>query len=94
MDECKRDQNKLLDINWTSRPEDPTPAQWSYLPEHTSHSAGGCRNKNNVVGFDFYPIQPNPSNHARHAEGAEVNRKQKFSRSENTLLVGLKQIMG
>jgi len=36
----------------------------------------------------------NPSNHARHAEGAGVNRKQKFSRSENTLLLGLKQIMG
>jgi len=52
------------------------------------------RNKNNVVGFDFYQIQPNPSHHARHAEGAEVNRNQKFSRSENTLLVGLKQIMG
>jgi hypothetical protein len=26
------------------------------LPGHTSHSAGGCRNKNNVVGFDFYQI--------------------------------------
>ncbi len=70
------------------------PRNEAICPRHTSHSAGGCRNKFNVVGFDFYQIQPNPSNHARHAEGAEVNRKQKFSRSENTLLLGLKQIMG
>jgi len=47
-----------------------------------------------LTSTKFNPIQPNPSNHARHAKGAEVNRKQKFSRSENTLLLGLKQIMG